>query len=209
MRTDATGNGMRYAPDLPGHRHVRISARDRGSSATIVAPHGGFIEPGTSALARSIAGRRYNLFDFQALEPATARQLHVTSTRFRHDRLDGLLARSRFAVSVHSMGSTGQTTIWLGGLNGELKQFVHSCLRASSFAVDADSPYFRGESPRNFVNLPARRGVQLELPDELLQTFYVGQRFHPHGERLQRTGDYRRFVRALRKAIDSYAALIG
>ncbi len=50
-------------PDIPTllahraeNRDYRLRFRNRKSWATIVSPHGGYIEEGTSALARAIAG---------------------------------------------------------------------------------------------------------------------------------------------------------
>src|SRR5260221_5848928 len=83
----------------------RIRCLRRKSQVTVLSVHGGEIEPGTSAIARGIAARYFNLFDFQALHAATASQMHVTSTRFREPALSELLEPSRPAVSMHSMGN--------------------------------------------------------------------------------------------------------
>ena len=40
----------------------RIEVVDRGSEVTIIAPHGGRIEPHTAEIAALIAGAHYNLF---------------------------------------------------------------------------------------------------------------------------------------------------
>src|SRR5262245_58074670 len=99
----------------------RVRCLDRHSLVTIIAPHGGYIDAGTSAVARAVAGKRYNLFDFQGLQHERPWELHVTATRFRDPQLTALLDKSRFAMSIHCMGSTGEETIYLGGLNRQLK----------------------------------------------------------------------------------------
>ena len=111
-------------PDVPAlksrlkdKRDYRIRARDRGAFATIVSPHGGYIEEGTSALARACAGPDFNFFDFQGLRTKDCHELHVTSTRFREPELMKMLAASEVAVSIHGMGDEDDITIWLGGLN--------------------------------------------------------------------------------------------
>lgn len=157
----------------------QIRLLDRWSWATIIAPHGGFIEPGTSALARATAGRNYNYFDFQGLRSTAAMDLHVTSTRFRDPALGDLLKRSCTAVSFHCMGKAGEPVIWLGGLNKDLKAIVLGNLRNAGFSVNPDSPRYRGESVNNVVNLVRHQGVQLELSEELIQELFDGPAFVP------------------------------
>lgn len=168
-------------PELKAALQEHVSYRcfyfDRKSWATIIAPHGGLIEAGTSALVASVAAGDYNLFDFQGLQVNNAQELHVSSTRFREPRLNRLLDRSQVALSIHKMGPQGEPVIWLGGLNRELKEIVLRNLRESGFAVNPDSPLYRGESKNNIVNLASLRGVQLELSDELMEQLFEGEAF--------------------------------
>ena len=90
--------------DLVKDKHYRTKVVDRGSDITVIAPHGGFIEPGSSYIARAVAGSQLNLYDFQGLRRRRAQELHVTSTRFRDRRLNDLLLHTRLALSIHSMG---------------------------------------------------------------------------------------------------------
>ena len=78
----------------------RIRLCERNHEVTVVAPHGGRIEPGTSEVAESIAGSDWNKFLFEGIKPSKNRSLHVTSTRFRHPELDLLLRKSRVAESL-------------------------------------------------------------------------------------------------------------
>lgn len=184
----------------------KIRLLDRRAPVTIIAPHGGYIESGTSAIARSIAGREHNLFDFQGLKNPGAFDLHVTSTRFRHPQLTRLLDQARAAVSIHSMGKADVSTIWLGGLNRQLKELVLANLERKGFPVDPDSPYFRGENPENCVNLCAQHGVQLELSKELKDTLFRGPRFIGTRTRVapQTTERFDDLVAAVRHAISHY-----
>lgn len=183
-------------------RDYRIRCRDRGSVLTVVSPHGGFIEEGTSALARAIAGPNLNLFDFQGLRLERPAELHVTSTRFREPRLTKLLSASRAALSVHGMGNEDDMTLWLGGLNLSLKKRVERELEAAGFLVNSDSPRHRGESKSNFVNLVERKGVQLELPDNLIASMFVGERkFRVSGRCPKTTPRFDDFVKAIRRAV--------
>ena len=186
-----------------GKQAFRVRVINRRAPLTVIAPHGGHIEPGTSRLAAAIASRRYNLFDFQGLITPGAFDLHVTSTRFRHPRLTQLLDRSRAALSVHSMGRTGERTIWLGGLNQPLKQNVLRRLTDAGFHVNPDSPFFRGESPDNCVNLCAEHGVQLELSRELFDELFVQARFVPVAQ-LKLTTKFKQMVAVTRQATEEY-----
>jgi phage replication-related protein YjqB (UPF0714/DUF867 family) len=177
---------------------------DRRSDITIIAPHGGFIEAGTSAIAKAIAGRRYNLFDFQGLQRENPLDLHVTATNFRDRQLSALLDKSTAAVSIHGMGAQRHKDIWLGGLNRELKGMVLEQLRKRGFDVNPDSPMYRGESPRNVVNLARNQGVQLELSDELLAELFVETRFTTGGRCPKTTTRFADLVAAVRDAIGIY-----
>lgn len=181
----------------------RICSRDRGSWATIVSPHGGYIEAGTSAIARSIAGSTYNYFDFQALRRRGAKELHVTATRFRDPVLSGLLESSLTAVAVHGMGTCSSEVLWLGGLNVELKELALAKLQEHGIAVVPDSPKYRGESPANLVNLPRLKGVQLELSDELIATLFSGPKFS-RGRCPKTTERFAGLVEAIRQALQQY-----
>jgi phage replication-related protein YjqB (UPF0714/DUF867 family) len=177
---------------------------DRRSDITIIAPHGGFIEAGTSAIAKAIAGRRYNLFDFQGLQRENPLDLHVTATNFRDRQLTGLLDKSIAAVSIHGMGEQHHKDIWLGGLNGKLKGLVLEKLRERRFDVNPDSPMYRGESPRNVVNLARNQGVQLELSNELLAELFVKTRFTTGGRCPKTTARFADLVAAVQEAIRLY-----
>lgn len=189
---------------LRRNEHYRIRARDRRAVATIISPHGGAIEPGTSALARAVAGDDYNLFDFQGLVREHAMDLHVTATRFRDKKLTQMLSRSRVAISLHGMGNQGHTDIWLGGRNPTLKAVVLRELLAAGFNVNPDSPQYRGESPNNVVNLAVEEGVQLELSFELLALLFPHSRFLKSGRQPRTNERFDSLVTALRNALSAY-----
>jgi len=196
-------------PDVPAlrsrlkeKRDFRIRLRDRGAFATIVSPHGGYIEEGTSAIARACAGPDFNFFDFQGLRTENPSELHVTSTHFRDPDLMKMLDASEVAVSIHGMGDEDDITIWLGGLNKELKANMLSALREQGFLVNPDSPRHRGESKLNFVNMARQKGVQIELPNNLLKSMFAGTpRFARSGRHVKTTPVFDRFVKAVRKVL--------
>ncbi len=113
-----------------------------------------------------------------------------------------MLAASEVAVSIHGMGEEDDMTIWLGGLNKELKESMLTALREQGFLVNPDSPRHRGESKLNFVNMAKQKGVQLELPNNLLKTMFVGPRkFAPNGRCIKTTPVFDKFVKAVRKVV--------
>ncbi|MBE0583253.1 MAG: poly-gamma-glutamate hydrolase family protein, partial [Desulfofustis sp.] len=70
---------------LEQHEHdFSIELADRKVATTILAPHGGGIEPHTSEIARLIAGDEYNYFLFNGTKPSGNSTLHITSHRWDH-----------------------------------------------------------------------------------------------------------------------------
>jgi phage replication-related protein YjqB (UPF0714/DUF867 family) len=144
----------------------RVVQTDRGHSVTVVAPHGGGIEPHTSAVAARLAHEDFNLFLFEGILPRGNRRLHVSSERFSHPTLEAMLRRSRVAISIHGKQGTDADDehVGVGGLNEQLASLLVQNLQAASFNGLAEPNYaLAGRYPQNFVNLPRERGVQLEL----------------------------------------------
>lgn len=187
---------------LSENKDFVIHSRNRGSKVTVISPHGGYIEPGTSAIAEAVAGRTFNFFDFQGLQVERPWELHVTSTRFRHPALMPLLSRSSHAISIHGMGDVDRWNIWAGGLNTSMKDSVVTSLRKAGFSVVTDTPKYRGEDPRNIVNLASEMGVQLELPSDLIDAMFAkGVTFPGPGVKPKTTKVFKRFVKAVRSAV--------
>ena len=78
-----------------------IELEDRGSSVTVVAPHGGEIEPHSADIARLICADDYNLFCFIGIKSSNNRDLHITSHRFDHPGALALVQRSAIVIAVH------------------------------------------------------------------------------------------------------------
>jgi phage replication-related protein YjqB (UPF0714/DUF867 family) len=85
-------------------RHYDIRLFDRLSDITVVSPHGGYIEAGTSYLARQIAASDLNLFDFQGLlktDPHASMSLSVKEPLLRASSVLGwLLQCIRWVLTV-------------------------------------------------------------------------------------------------------------
>ncbi len=178
----------------------RIIINNRHSPVTIVAIHGGYIEPGTSAIASAICGHDYNLYIFEGLRNNN-RKLHVTATHFRDDDLLKMLKASQLAVSIHSYGTEASQEIWLGGLNLSLKDNLAKYLTASGFKVNLNSPRYRGTSSKNVVNLTPNFGCQIELPQDLINSMFLGRNEFKLKGFLLTNKVFRKFVKAVRQGI--------
>jgi phage replication-related protein YjqB (UPF0714/DUF867 family) len=164
----------------------RVETLDRSSPVTVLAIHGGKIEPGSSALARRLAGQDWNLYLFEGLS-APAHDLHVTAAHFDDPPAVALALRSTVAVSIHGeKGITREACV--GGADLELARRVADALRQASFAAEQPCRRLPGESPKNIVNR-AKSGVQLEMTKPFLDLLN------------ENAGEMERFVKAVRSAI--------
>jgi len=145
-------------------RDFRVRVLERPQSAVaILAPHGGGIEIGTSQLAARIARGQHSLFLFEGLRPPWQnRGLHITSHNFDHPRCVNLVSRSHVTLAVH--GCKGESQIYLGGLDEELKMLLSERLNAAGFPTATEGHRYQGRNPLNICNRGLRaRGAQIEL----------------------------------------------
>ena len=144
-----------------------LSLRDAGSRVTIIAPHGGKIEPRTSDLARRIAGENYNFYCFEGIKEKDNARLHITSHRFDEPRAIKLVSKSELVVAVHACtGTAGR--VHIGGLNKKLASMIARELQNRNIGVSNDHPRFQGSNPANICNRGATGiGVQLEVTRDL------------------------------------------
>jgi phage replication-related protein YjqB (UPF0714/DUF867 family) len=137
-----------------------------------MAYHGGGLEEMTDVIAREAAARSAASYYGVVHPPDWA--LHVPSTRIapqQSETLAEFLDHVDVVVTVHGYGRrTLFTSLLLGGQNRELAGHVAAHLRRELPAYDIVDDLeripndLRGVHPRNPVNLPPRRGVQIELP---------------------------------------------
>ncbi len=145
---------------------VRIVERP-GAQVVVLAPHGGGIEIGTSPLAARIARGRHSLFLFEGLKPPWQnRGLHITSHRFDHPRCVAMVERSPVTLAVH--GCRGESRIYVGGLDADLKGLLAHKLSGAGFPVTSHNHPYMGLNPLNICNRGSRgRGAQIELTRDL------------------------------------------
>ena len=140
---------------------------DAGSRVTIIAPHGGKIEPRTSDLAKRIARENYNCYCFEGLKKKDNAGLHITSHCFDEPRAIELVSNSEVVVALHACtGNAG--LVHIGGLNHKLGSMIAEQLQDRGIAVSNDHPRFQGSNPDNICNRGATgMGVQLEVTRDL------------------------------------------
>lgn len=175
---------------------------DRNSKVTILSIHGGFIEYGTTEIAKEIAKDDLNYFDFNGLKKKSWK-LHITSHRFDHEGLESLLDKSDAAVSIHGcvLKTLEEPAVCIGGLNERLKTLIKTHLEAAGFKVDLER--FPANYSINVVNRSESSGVQLELTYELRESLFENL-LEDHRKPKE---DFYTFTKAVRSAIDKYLEL--
>ncbi len=147
-------------------KDVEVLWRRGRSGIAVIAPHGGMIEPGTTELARAVAGQEHSFYSFCGLRARDNAALHRTSHRFDEPAGLQLVAEAERVLSIH--GCAGQEpVVYLGGTDAGLREKIRQSLAAEGFAVGED-PRFPGKHPQNICNRGrSGRGVQLELTTAL------------------------------------------
>jgi phage replication-related protein YjqB (UPF0714/DUF867 family) len=145
------------------NQDYRISISDRGSPITIIAPHGGKIEPKTSGIAGSIAGDKFNCYCFEGIKPDNNRQLHITSHNFDEPRAIKLIARSHTVVAVHAC-TDDKTLVYPGGRDEAVIGAIVKELTAAGIVIAKRNAKYQGINPNNICNRGlSGRGAQLEI----------------------------------------------
>lgn len=161
MAPDRYANFAALSRDQRAGVDFAVRLRWGTSGVAVLAPHGGRIEPGTSEIARALAGREHTLYEFAGLKPTRNGALHLRSEHFDEPRALEVIAGSRFLIVVH--GCTGtEDIIQVGGFLPFQRELIQT-LTGLGWAV-AQRPRFRGRHPHNLCNrLGPGRGLQLEV----------------------------------------------
>jgi phage replication-related protein YjqB (UPF0714/DUF867 family) len=151
-----------------------IFARDLGTSVVVAAPHGGAIEPGTSEIARSVAGDDLSCYLFEGTRPADNARLHITSTRFDEPRCLSLLGAAQRVITVHGEAGGGEV-VYVGGLERAAVEALRAALADRGYrALEHPDADLQGLHPRNLCNLgQSGAGVQLEISKGLRRTLFA------------------------------------
>jgi phage replication-related protein YjqB (UPF0714/DUF867 family) len=145
-----------------------VCQRNRATPIIIIAPHGGCIEPGSSQIAKEIAGETYSLYCFEGLRSRPHGDLHITSCGFDEPEALELVTAARTVVAVHGRADNGDSkTVWMGGRDTALRDAIASSLVARGFPASSDQR-LSGREPKNICNRGTTgAGVQLEIPRTL------------------------------------------
>jgi phage replication-related protein YjqB (UPF0714/DUF867 family) len=155
---------------------------DRSSTITVLAIHGGRIEPGVSTLVSAITRDRFNLYEFKGHRRQGPQfDLHVTSTRFDDPVALDITKRALFAVAIHSFWEEdgpdgkplrqGPPRLCVGGRNLWLQNqavATLSPLLPTGTVIEPNCKKFPGAHQRNIVNQARYHGLQLEFSIELI-----------------------------------------
>ena len=134
-----------------------------GSPVTIIAPHGGKIEPQTSYIASRIAGDKFNFYGFKGIKPDNNRCLHITSHKFDEPQALNLIEGSRIVVSIHAC-TDSEALVYPGGRDDELITVIAKSLKAVGITVADRIAKYQGLKSDKICNRGLTgKGAQLEI----------------------------------------------
>jgi phage replication-related protein YjqB (UPF0714/DUF867 family) len=150
-----------------------VIPHDIGSRIVVAAPHGGGIEPGTSEIARAIAGTVFSCYLFEGKKASGNSELHITSSNFDEPKCLSLLRRADIVLTVHGEDSESDVA-FLGGRHTAAAASVRAALEQNGFTVkEHTDPCLRGIHPQNICNVGRMgAGVQLELSVGLRKSLF-------------------------------------
>jgi phage replication-related protein YjqB (UPF0714/DUF867 family) len=180
-------------------RSFSIFARETHAICAVMAPHGGRIEPGTSEVARTIAGDDLSLYLFEGLKAKGNRDLHITSSRFDEPKCMHMLDTVRTVVTIHGERSDRET-VFVGGLDQDFPRILRAELRPVGFNVEEhQSVQLQGKDAMNICNRGSSgHGIQLELSRGLRKKLFPSLREEDPKER---TPQFNEFCSAVRTAL--------
>ncbi|WP_405880136.1 poly-gamma-glutamate hydrolase family protein [Streptomyces sp. NBC_01136] len=195
---------------------------------TVIAPHGGGIEGGTSELCLAIAGYApsdlaptpdggpvHDFWMFEGLMRTGNTDLHVTSTHCDDTIARSLCAGSLNVLSLHGCSpeqaglEAGAAAVLVGGLNATFRQYLTEEFTAAGIrAVTAsDEEEIAGVSPDNICNRTLLgMGVQLEITTALRASMFATGKNTVADRATNLLPSFWTFVAGARKAIDRVEA---
>lgn len=180
-------------------KDYQIYSRLGDSGVTVIALHGGGIEPGTSEIADAVAGRDHSFYAFEGIKSRNNSDLHITSESFDEPKANDLARKSRVVLSLHGCGGD-EEVVCVGGLDQDLSTSVKGRLADAGFsAIYSPDPGLHGTSPSNICNRGhTNKGVQLELTRALRREMFDSLK---RSGRKNKTETFYRFVSVLRGAL--------
>ena len=184
-------------PDVEEVVVLRGHDRPREVRLGFMAYHGGGLEEMTEVVAQRAAAA--SDASYYGVHQPRGMERHIPSIEVSPDASENLRAfldHVNVVVTIHGYGRQGYySTLLLGGQHREFARHIGAHLRRFLPAyriideVDDIPKELRGMHPRNPVNLPPARGVQIELPPRVRGTTpmfwdWEGPALTPHTQSL-------------------------
>jgi len=172
----------------------------RASVITVIAPHGGGIEPGTSEIAKAIAGDQFSLYCFEGLKrQGNYRDLHITGTNFDDPDCVQLTGKARVVLAIHGCDDDNEV-VYVGGCNENIRTQLIDALTVAGFYAQEDVTAHSGRNPQNICNrgIP-EGGIQLEIAEGLRLKMFRSLKRH---ERIFLQPPFEVFVNAVRESLN-------
>lgn len=167
-----------HHPDVEEVVHLTGTELDREHRIGFMAYHGGGLEAMTDVIARRAAD--LSGASYYGLHQPPGMEVHFPSISVDPKESPGLqsfLDHVHTVITIHGFGRKGlYSSLLLGGRHRHLAEHIGSHLRrhlpAYDIVTDLDviPAELRGLHPRNPVNVPPGRGVQIELPPRVRGT---------------------------------------
>ena len=138
------------------------------SDVSIIAIHGGKIEPGTSEIADSLYKMgKYSFYEFKGIKPKDNFLLHVPSEDFDEPICVCIVKSTKYTISIHGCSGSDSFT-YIGGLDRNLGAFIENRLELNGFVVKPPTENLAGKNKYNIANRNIRNmGVHLEISQGL------------------------------------------
>lgn len=150
---------------IPNHKYD-IEYNDVDSKISIISPHGGNIEKGTTEIAKTIASDTYNFYSFKGVDD-NSEYLHITSHRFDEPICLEIAEKSEYVITIHGCYEN-YDIVYIGGLAIEFKAIIAKRLLESGISTKIQDHRFLGTHPRNICNRGiTKTGVQIELSSSI------------------------------------------
>ncbi len=178
-----------------------IKVNNRSSKYVIMAPHGGGIEPGTTEIAKSIAGNVLSLYTFSGIKRTGNKDLHIKSELYDEPRALRLVNSSEVAIVIHGCEDNDKN-VYIGGLNDQLMKKISDALNEAGFHVKPSvQSHLAGKHPNNICNAcKTNKGVQIEISNGLRKAMF--KRLDRTG-RKERTGKFEVFVQTIQAVLEN------
>lgn len=140
------------------------------SKFLIAAVHGGDIEPGTSEIARAVAGVRYGLYLFEGHLgwDHSFDALHISSNDFDEPEFNRVAPLHQTIITIHGCRDKWGAAVLIGGCHSGLKQKFAHALSTVGLEGKITGHIFTGDLPENVCNRGIfGQGLQIEVPEKL------------------------------------------